>query len=1051
MRKEKHKFNFLQLKLWLFLSISIPAINVSAQTIIAKGTVVDQNEEPLIGVTISDIKEKKGTVTDIDGNFSIECSRGATLRFSYVGFKDITQVALGNVMKIILQEDSKTLDEVVVVGYGIQKKRDITGAVSSINAEKLISRTPTNITNALQGEVAGVQIISSSGEPGSSSTIRIRGASTFESNGANPMFIVDGVIVDNIDNINPNDVQSTEILKDGASAAIYGARAANGVIIITTKSGESEKAQINLQYTKSYTFLSNKLPQNTRRQYMLYLEGRADPTSPSTQSLDTTGIINRNNDYQDLITQTASRDEINFSISGGAGKIRNYTSIGYLDENGVILTSSLKRFTAMWKVEYSPTKFLKITSNIKGGLQKNRNIDENIFAYTLKKAPYSPLFYPNGDYIGSGDAVPNSGMRNPLLELESRSDRTTKYSATFFESAEFTLSKELRWISRGTFNLRYEENSTYTGAAVNNGIDIGEDKTTFYKNYLIDSYLDYNKSFINNSHNIHLMFGGSIENTDNKIRYTNVSQYLNENLKVPQAAEQLNNYYTSGSANSMVSLFARAEYNYQGKYLLNAVVRHDGSSRFGSKHRYGTFPAFSLGWRFSDESFMSWSKKILSDGKIRGSWGINGNDRIGDYDALMLLALGKSYSYNGIVGVIPSSRYANPELKWEETKQQNIGIDLSFLNGKATLVADFYNKKTTGLFNDDQLPTEIGFNSLRVNMGSIRNQGIEITLNLYPISTKDFSWNTSVNWSKNKNKILSIVGDPYAYSNIWWVAPGMAAGNFYGYKRLGVYSYDADNSYIINDDGTFGERLTPVFLRDGYNNVIITKERGPQVNKYLRKDGTEYTGKIGKMKNNGVIATGGDCIWEDVNYDGKIDSNDQQILGNAQPDCYIGWTNTIRYKQFSLTANFYASIGGLIYNALLYNHSRFSGGNYSSFSPISIEQGWHFQGQKTEWYIPQAPARATNNNRELDDFYLEDATYIRLQNLRLSYQLGNKIIQKAGMQNLQIYLYGNNLLTWTNYHGYDPEISTGGVLNPGKDNNKYPRSRTIGLGINISF
>jgi len=1058
----------------LFL-FALGIFSSNAQTVMVNGVVYDKTNEPLIGVSVTVKSTTKGTVTDLDGKFNLEAKNSDVIVFKYLGFKDkevkVTGASMG---KITMDDSAYNLDEFVVVGYGTQKKGDITGSIATVNDKTIEQKQPISVFDALKGEVPGMQITSVSGAPGAGNTVVVRGGSTLEG-GGNPLYVVDGIIMEDIDAINPNDIQSTSILKDAASASIYGARAGNGVILITTKTGSIGKPKVSVRYINSYGRISNKIPQLNREEREIYdntvvSASKKNPFQFFKQNTDSVNLQARtSNDYQDLISRTSVRHDANISIQSGTDKMNVFTSLGLLDEKGIILTSYFKRYTGRSKVTYNASDNLKFTTNISGVYQNGNNISEgNTFYNAIRRPTQSLVWFPDGSLVGAYESNP-SGKRNPLIELYYRTDESSRYSGSLYQNFELKFAKYFTLTGAATANLYYQERKRYTGAETKTsqkdydaGLDSGSDETRFYTNIALESYLRYARSF-NKAHNVEVMFGASMEDENLKTRYTSMETFLikgNEDMWVPQATLLPSSTSIDGSGTSIGSYFGRLSYDYLSRYIFRTNFRRDGSSRFGEKNRWGFFPSASAAWRFSDEIFMDWSKPILSDAKIRASWGVAGNDRVGVSDALSLFEISATKSsYGGVPGVYPSSRLGNPYLQWEETKQTNIGLDLTFLDGQIVFVADYYVKKTDKLFSDDEIPSELGYANRRMNIGSIENKGLELSVTAIPISNKDITWSTTINWSKNKNEIVSLAADKYAYKDNWWVESGAATGNFYGYKNMGVYQYDASNAYTED----YKTRLNPVFERDRFGNVVITKSGGPQVIGYTYPDGRDYGwtpdgsgNQVYQMKStDGKTAfKGGDFIWDDYNHDGVVDGTDKQLLGNAQPDWYAGWSNTINYKQFTLNFSFYMSWGGLIYNQLLYDLSKF-GDNTSNADPRATIQGWRYQGQMTDWCAPGQPSQngrsLAANERALNSKYLEDASFIRLQTVRLAYQMKSDLVKKMMLQSLQLYVYGGNLLTWTKYRGYDPEISTGGVLNPGADTQKYPRKREFGFGLNFSF
>lgn len=1041
---------------FLALSILVWNTNVMAQTITQTGVVIDQNDEPMIGVTVTVVNGTNGVITDIDGNFSIQCNKGATLKFSYIGYKDITQVATGQKMRITLQEDTQTLDEVVVVGYGSMSKKHISGSMTSVDAKVLEEKNVVNVMDALQGAAPGMQIVSNSGAPGASSFVSIRGASTFSDAGVVPLYVVDGVVVDNIDDISPNDIKQVDVMKDAASAAIYGARSANGVILITTKSGESGKPSVEARYQHSFYTVARKLPQVNAFESRLSMAA-SDLNNPAktlekfSARADSVGMqYSTNYYYQDLLFRTGGRDDASVQISGGSKGFKYRASLNYVGEKGVILESGNDKYTANINADYEPWKNIKFTTRVRLSYNKVNNIKETVLQDAMRRDPDMIIWYPDGElipYYSSG------GRRNPIAELQQKLDERTTYRGNFYQGLTWTFTPWLRLdanISADYTSFRNLKFSSKYLEGSDNGKNTGEDKSEQTWKYAGEAYLNFNKTIANN-HSLNAMVGSSFE-VSNQLAYNIAgSFFLSEDIHYMNMAtvKDVGKIKTIGWEEAMSSVFGRVVYSWKSRYTLTGNLRFDGSSRFGKNNRWGTFPSVSAAWRISDEPFMYWANSVLTDAKIRASYGITGNDKIGRYESKTVYVAGSQY-YNGIGGIVPSSKYGNPDLKWEQTKQTNIGIDLSFLNGRIMFVGDYYIKRTSDLLSDYNLPSTTGYDNMRVNLASIENKGVELSVTATPIRTRDFSWSTTVNWWKNKNKIIDLSREDYI-DDAWLIAAGRPAGLFYGYKNMGVYEYDASNAWTQD----YKTRLTPVFKRDNDGNVVIGLNGQPTLIKYLNADGTEYTGKVAQMKVNGVIAGGGDVIWynkpdENGELDDVINSNDQTELGEANPDWYGSWSNTLNYKNFSLSFNFYVSWGGKVWNDLKRYYSAW-GGNTHKQTPEYIRQGWKYPGEITSWYALNSKERKTNNHSmSLSDQFLEDATFIRLQSLRLSYTLDEKFLTKTPIRSIQAYVYGNNLLTWTNYTGYDPELG-GSVLKPGKDNSKYPRKREFGFGFNIGF
>ncbi|MCD8101525.1 MAG: TonB-dependent receptor [Alistipes sp.] len=1049
-----------------FLLVSFAVTAANAQTNLA-GTVKDASGQPMAGVTVIIDGQTRGTTTNVAGEFSLAVSQGDVLRFDFMGYNtEYVTVSGQTLVNVVMQESSTEIEQVVVMGYGAAVKRvDVIGSVSSVSSDAIAKRAPVNVFDALRGQMAGVQITSSSGAPGAGINIRVRGVSTLTDDGADPLYIVDGIIMDDISHISPNDIQSIDVLKDAASAAIYGSRAANGVVMITTKAGQEGQVRIDLRFNQSFGYLANKVPQLNNKESQIFLntvisansKDQFDWFSTATDSLGYNNFTSY--DYQDIISQVAKRSDVGLSASGGTDKLKYYTSLGFLDETGVIVTSYNKRFNFQARTDYRPSRIFRVSTNVQASYREYKNVNEsNTFYNALRRVPYTLLFFPtDGQYVGAFHSYPNNGRRNPLIEINERQDKTKRYDVTLNEEMQLFITPDLSVVGRATASFYFSDREQYNSPWIQTSKDLtdgGLDELTltdrFYQRYQVEAFANYSRRF--EDHFVSGMFGGSIEDLSLKTTTSGGRYLMDSDIRVPQAsAEPKTTTVTPGVGNSMASMFGRVEYNYKSRYLFSATLRYDGSSRFGSENRWGLFPAVQGGWRFSDHFKDTPAGPIINNGMLRISWGKVGNDRIGNYDAQSLLTGTIGNGYAGFPGTVSTSKYGNPYLKWETTTSTNFGLDMTFLQGRMRFTADYYIKKTKDMLDDDFIPSELGFSTMRINIGSVENKGIELSLGATVIDKGDWYWETSVNWSKNKNKVLKIAGEggrilTHGGVTGWYVEPGMSAGLFYGFKHLGVYAYDASNAYTSD----FKERLVPVFDRDSYGNVRFDSNREPILIGYQYKNGKSYDGQVAKLTINGVEAKGGDVIWDDYNLDGDITDDDRQVLGSAYPDWFGGWNNTVSWKNFSLDFSFYYNKGGLVYNHLLWQLSRY-GDNTSNADPRAVIQGWRFQGQQTDWFIPGQNAHATDNGRQVSSFYLEDGSFLRLTNVRLSYRFPQGIANKVFTKGIQIYVYGNNLLTWTDYRGYDPEIGSSAVLTPGLDNQTYPRQREFGFGFNINF
>lgn len=1058
--KRKVRLHFFQKLIFrkkivlVLLTFSMLVNAAIAQTITVSGKVKDETGTFLPGVTVAIKGTQGGTQTNANGFYEIKVPINSSLHFSYLGFtpQDVT-INERKQIDITLKEDISKLDEVIVIGYGTQTKREIAGAISSIDAKTIEQRVPVSIFDVFQGAAAGVRVASDSGAPGGESSINIRGISSISADGGNPIYVVDGIIVDNINAISPNDIQSIEILKDAASAAIYGARSANGVVLITTKRGEDGKPSINFSYTNSYSMLAHKLPQANR----LEREGYDQSALPTKFGLyptrnDSTAY-GRNNDfdYQDLITRTGVRSQYDLTMSGGNKNLKYYTGIQYLDNSGILLSSAEKRTTLRTNIDYQPNKKVSLATRLNFGYTNANFVNEGRLLSRVSQRPASfSLYLPDGTPIFN-----NGGQGHPVEEAKLRDDERGRYNGVLGQIFEYEISKDLRFHADGSASITFDNrrqfvsgflNSSTIGTAGESVERISRLQSNFYFNF---------KKTIKKAHNFTAQLGTSYDGENRRILTVAGSSFVTEAVNTLNALSLLNPTGTgsTGSTSSLIGLFAKVGYNYKKKYILNALVRRDGSSKFGIDNRFGNFPAFSAAWRVTDEGFMKWSKSFLSDAKLRATWGIQGSEAsLSDFASRNLFVFGQYY-YNGVSGVVTNPLLGNNNLKWEEQTQSDIGLDLQFFDGRLSFEGSYYQRITKDLISNTAfvLPSELGRTSnVFLNAGSIRNRGLEIQLSGYPIRnvSKGISLNTSLFFAYNKNKITDLPGAEIVKNNLYIVRQGEEAGRFFGYKALGIYAYDESNAY--NDN--YKIRLIPQFQKDLNGNVIIGNNLKPIFVGYTLPDGTAYTGIVKQLTISGSVAKGGDVIWDNLpdengNLNSDISIEDRQILGSGLPKLQVSLNNTFSYKKFSISVYVYGSFGNKIYNSLASANAQFSSANATPI-PYIIRNIWKYPGQITDVYSKNL---ALNNSRIGNSFYLEDGSFIRLQTVRFSYKLPEKIAKKIFTKDLTASAYSNNLATWTKYSGYDPEVGQRNVLEPGNDNGRFPRRREFGLSLNASF
>lgn len=1036
-----------RLKLVFTLFVVLFAVTgITAQNLNVTGVVKDTQGEPLIGVTIRDLNANSGVVTNIDGEYSISIPKGTKLLFSYVGMKsqtiEVTQVKLD----VVMEFESEQLDELVVVGYETMRKRDITGSVVSVSGNDINSKMTTSALDALKGQVAGVQISASSGQPGETSSINIRGIATFSDNAVGPLYIVDGVQMDDINAINPADIESLEVLKDAASASIYGSRSANGVIIITTKQGTKLKPMIDIRYSHSISNLSHRLEQITPQLLRNYLARRLEyannegkdyvpisfPYTDIALLTDTTNFMfNSNNDYQKLAFKTGNRDQIDASIGGGADNMNYQLNAGYLSEKGIIHNTSYDRLTTRLNSEYKATKKLNLISRNSFSYSKKKGIDEfNYLNNVMRRLPTLSLYYPDGSLIGNLWGI------NPL-SYKYATNFSTNYNATIFQALNVDLTNHLKFTSNISARADLSKQVAMTPSFILNAQQTTNNArainilNTKWSN---ENYFNYYR-VLKGKHHLSSVVGFSMDKWNREVERIYGKDSPSDDIYTMNAFVgnlDLNNTNSLKEGNAMMSYFFRGTYNYLSRYIISINYRADGSSRFSNNTRWGHFPSLSIAWRVSDEKIFANTKEVFDDIKIRSSIGKTGNQSIGNYDYMMLYDVGGVY--DDIVSLTPYSLGLS-NLKWEETSQFNIGLDMRLFD-RINLTFDYYNKYTEDLLTNYQLPKEIGFNSIRRNIGSISNKGFEFLINGDLIRTGGWLWNMSFNIAKNDNKIIELSdGKPYLVNSTWLVQEGGKIGDFYGYKNLGVFQYDESNAFTED-----WQRLTPVFENEVFQN------------RYLL-NGVAYNGNVHKKTlPNGEPFRGGDIDWDNSHEaegeKGVINDKDRQIIGNAQPKLYGGLNSSLDYKSFSLLVSFYYSLGGELYNQALATINSNDNANVMP-SPDFVRNTWIEQGDVAKY--PRPVADYFQNNRTVDSYYIEDASYIRLQNVRLGYSLPSSLSKKISLRNLELFVYCNNVLTWTKYSGFDPEVSSGSALEIGMDTNRYPKKREFGIGTSIRF
>lgn len=978
-------------------------VNTIAQQEVT-GVVVDENGLPLPGVTVLIKGENRGTNTDMDGRFSLEAAPNDVLVTSYIGFES-QEIAVNKkvVFNIVLKEQVGELDQVVVIGYGTTKKSDLTGSVSSLQSDDFNQGAQTSVNQLIQGRSAGVQITQSSSQPGGGFSVRVRGATSIGNN--EPLYVIDGLPTEPINALNPSDIKSIEILKDASATAIYGSRGANGVILITTKQGKAGKIQVNYETYAGFQQVENRLDLLSAPEYTSFINGVfMDRGQEPVYTPEEITAIGEGTDWQDELFRAAEVQNHHFSVSGGSEETRFYASLNHYDQKGVVISSGIKRYAAKLNLSHTGEKFsfgmnlnTSVVQNDNIPLGNGLNISAGVIGSALQYDPTLPVFDENGDYTQSD----NLDLNNPvaLANTIRPSQETDRTFGTAFAQYEFLegLSAKLN-VGVDRSNSRrdvFTEPITKLGAQSNGEASISQSKNT---SYLMELTSNYERDF-GEDHALKALLGISyqefnFEGFNARSQDLPSSQFETNNLGAGN--KDTYNVGSNKNRNQLLSYIGRANYIYKDRYLLTGTIRADGSSRFGENNKYGYFPSVAVGWRLTNETFLE-NSETLSDLKLRASYGITGNQEIGNYTAISILGTVGDAVFNGNTATaIAPLTLPNPDLKWEETEQLDIGIDFGFFNNRLTGTADYYIKKTSDLLLRLPIPLTSGFPFTQANVGDTRNEGFEFLLESKNF-VGDFRWSTSLNFSTNKNEVVSIGDLPrILQGNVRFLRDftilrvGEPLNAYFGYQTDGVFSSQSEV------DGSAQPGAQPGFVR-----------------------------------------------FKDVTGDGVINPDDRVILGDPFPDFTVGLSNSFSYKGISLDVFFQGSFG----NDLL-NFSRID-----SESPIQIirnRQDYVLDRFSTDNVNSPNPSYTQIlGDRAINDRVVEDASYVRLKNLRLGYNFPELNIK--GISRLGVFATAQNVFTITDYSGFNPDVNSFGTSNIQLDYNSYPLARTITLGFNIGF
>jgi len=1081
MMTSKQKYHISYLGLVLLFLFYIPFGSLSAQEgMTVKGSVTDEKGEVLIGALVKEIGKSTGTVTNVEGKFTLNVSTGSDIQVSYLGYLSKTVKAEAGEMHIVLEIDAVGLEDVVVIGYGSMKKRDLTGAVSGMRKDVLEQSRSSSFVNSMQGRIAGVHITSGSGEPGSGSKVVIRGANTLAGN-SDPLYVIDGIQINESDaqlassqfgsssqknplnSINPADIGFIEVLKDASSTAIYGSKGANGVIIVTTRQGQEGAPVFNydgnigisyrskkiemlngdqwLDYRKDYTLMPDKkrLVYGYYNDWLFFMNaGERDPSK--LQPRDVYALPEY--DWQDEMYRTALSTNHNISVSGGTKNTKFAGSIGYNNEEGMLKKNDYSRYSARMKLDHTQNRLI-MSMSLNASYSKYNGAAQSGDGYNnmgiLQTALISrPLVFDNPLAVQT-----QGGWKEPTRNLD-HVDRTTSIPNI---SANATLSYKLMeglyigtTVSGTIVNSKTNEfygKETPWGWSLKGRGAITNSEWIGWSNI---NTISYDIGFKNNTK---LNVLAAFELNGSRYEYNSIikSNFADETTGIHDISKGTTLESATSGAGPMkrASFLGRVNYNMFDKYMITTSLRADGSDRFGEDNRWGYFPSLALAWRVTEEKFMK-SLDFMDNLKLRLSYGRTGNSNIPEFQ--YMARMGNSF-YGDELGLVPASM-PNPKLKWETTIQYNAGIDLTLLRGVIDLTVDVYNKKTTDMLYLAIIPAQSGFKTQWQNLGKIDNKGIEVSINTKNIDTENFGWSSGITLSSNKNKVVNIgngldiapIGAGYwslsymKLNDVGRIMVGQPIGVMYGYEMDGIYQMD-DFAGWVDKTGTY----------EPNNPEIPWQERN-----WVLKEGVADCGGIAsprpgtfKFKN------------LDGSEDNKITEADKTIIGKSQPKLFGGISNNFRYKSFELGVFFTYSIGGEVFNSTKFELEGAYPGEYYNITKKFWEKRWTPENP-TNKYPAYSDAGYYNSLAAIpNSYYVEDASYLRLQNISLSYMLPSSLTKKIGVRNVKLYYSGNNLVTFSKYSGYTPEVDSGNALLSGFDVIGYPRATSHIFGLNITF
>lgn len=996
----KHRF-----LVWL-LSIMFSAATLSAQNAyMLKGVVQDEAGEPLIGATVMVKGTTQGVATDIDGNFAVNVKKGQTIDVSYVGY-DAQSIKVNgqNNITVVMKENSSTLDDLVVVGYGVQKKSDVTGSVTSVGKDRLSKLPVTNVLQAMQGATSGVTITQQSSIPGDAPSTLVRGQNSINAN-SGPYVVVDGIPLNNtggsLADIAPSDIESIEILKDASATAIYGTNGANGVILVTTKKGSKGKMSVSYSGYVGIEDFSHKLKFADGDQIIQRYKDYVAQNPGETMFDENVKYQNEVDNYKagkqtDWVYDVASRTGViqnhNVSVNGGNDRARYYVSLDYLDQKGIIKGYDYKRYSIRTNLDLDVTNWLKFGTNTYIA-SHNRDGGRANFLNAEAMSPWAKMYEEDGS-LCIYPMYSEQLWANPLLGTKKDVERRV-WNININGFAEISFGniwkplEGLRYRLNVGYNYSPTRNSWYNGRETNDLNGTGEIKNAETQTRLIENLVYYNREF--GAHHIDLTFLQASMRKKYSENYAHATKFINDDLSFNNLGSgETPSVGSYADLRTTSSLMGRINYSYDSRYLFTFTVRRDGSSVFGKNNKYGTFPSVALGWNIYREKFMESTNNWLNNLKLRLSYGKAGNEAISVYETMVKLNTVK-FAQNGssVVGLVPNGRMGNDDLSWETTKTFNVGVDFGVLNNRISGNIDFYTSKTDGLLLQRNLPHLSGYSNVYQNMGKTKNYGVEVTLNSRNLDINGFTWNTGLVFSWNHNEIVDLYGDGKDdLGNRWFI--GHPIGVVYDYDMVGIWQEDEI-------------------------------ERGD----HLKWD---------------PVAEAGDVKIADRNGDGQINDEDRYVKGQTSPKWNGGLTNTFSWKGFTLNVFIQTSQGMMKWNGLMG-----VAGDEMGRRNMTTEVGyWTPENRSNEF-------RSLKKQSNKHGYgYNEDASFTRIKDITLSYNFPQKWISKLGMSNLTVYASGRNLYTWTNWIGWDPETRQDG-RGSGNWESNYPYTRSYVFGLNVTF